>query len=63
MVVVDPTAWPRFFVGAVVGSAGWPCFVNALVGLAIYRAMGLASRRGILKRADVAIGFSELSLW
>ena len=48
--VVDPTGWPRFFVWATVGLAGWPC-----VGLAIGGAVSMGR--------EVAVGFSGLSLW
>ena len=62
--VVDPTGQPRFFVGAVVDPAGRPYF-GAVVGLAagLGGADGLAISEAILTGADVAFGFSRLSLW
>ena len=50
--VVEPTSRPRFFVGAVVGLA---------VGLS--GADGLAIGGAVLTEADIAVGFSGLSLW
>ena len=63
VVVVDPTSWPRFFIGAAVDPAGRPCF-RAVVGLTIglCGADGLAIDGAILMGADVAVGFSRLSL-
>ena len=44
--------------------AGWPrFFVGAAVGLGIGRAVGLAIGKAVLIGTDVAVGFSELSLW
>ena len=48
--VVVLASQPRFFIGAA-------------VGLAIGGAMGLAIGRAVLTETDVAVGFSELSLW
>ena len=53
--VMDPTSWPRFFVGAAMGLAGQLYFVGAFVGLAIDGA--------VLTGSKVAVGFSGLSLW
>ena len=61
MLVVDPIGWLCFFVGAAVDSADWPYF-GAVVGLAVGRAVGLAIGGAILTGADVAVGFSRLSL-
>ena len=61
--MVDPTGWPRFFVGAVVGSAGWSrFFVRAVVGLAIGGAVGLAIGGAVLTGANITVGFFGLSL-
>ena len=58
--MVDPIGWPRFFV---VDTAGRPRF-GAVVGLAVGLggADGLAIGGAVLTGADVAIGFSGLSL-
>ena len=62
--VVEPTDWLRFFVRAGVGPAGRPrFFVGAIMGLAINRAVGLAIGGAVSTGADVAVGFSGLSLW
>ena len=50
--VVDPAGGPRFFVGAVVALA---------IGLG--GADGLAISGAVSIEADVAVGFSGLSLW
>ena len=64
MVVVDPTSWPRFFIRATVGPASRPrFFVGAIVGLAIGRAVGLATGGAVLTGADVAVSFFGLFLW
>ena len=61
---MDPAGRPRFFVGAVVDPADWPCF-RAVVGLAVDlgKANGLAIGGAILTGLDVAIGFFGLFLW
>ena len=54
LVVVEPTGRPRFrFVGA----------VGVAVGLAIGGAVSVAIGGAVLTGTDVAVGFSELSLW
>ena len=58
---MNPIGWLRFFIGAAVDPAGWPCF-GAVVGLAISRAVGLAIGGAISTGADIAVGFSRLSL-
>ena len=50
VVVVEPMSQPRFFDGAA-------------VGLAIGGAIGLAIGGAVSTGADVAVGFSGLSLW
>ena len=50
--VVKPTSWLRFFVGAVMSLA---------VGLD--RANGLTISGAVLTGVDIAIDFSGLSLW
>ena len=61
--VIDPASWPTFFVKAAVGPAGWPRFFDgAVICLAINKAVGLAIGGAILTGADVAVGFSGLSL-
>ena len=64
MVVVDPTGWPRFFVGASIDPAGRPRFgavVDLAVGLDV--ADGLAIGGAILTGREVAVSFFRLSLW
>ena len=62
--MMNPIGWPRFFVGAAVDPASWPCF-GAFVGLAVGlgRADGLAIDGAVSTGSDVAVGFSGLSLW
>ena len=62
--VVDPTGWPRFFVGAAVDSPGRLGF-RVVVGLAIGqgRADGLAIGGAVLTGREVTVGFSGLFLW
>ena len=57
--MVDPTDWPRFFVRAAVDPAGRPRFLAVGLG----EADGLVIGGAILTGADVAAGFSRLSLW
>ena len=48
----------------VIDLAGWLCFfVGAAIDLGIGRAMSLAIGETVSTGTDVAIGFSELSLW
>ena len=48
--MVDLADWPRFF-------------VEATIGLAISKAVGLAIGGAVLPGTNVAVGFFELSLW
>ena len=56
--MVDRAGQSRFFIGAAMSSAGWPCF-GAVVGLAagLVGADGLAIGGAVLTRSDVAVGF------
>ena len=56
VVVVDPIGRPRFFA---VDPAGRPRFLAVGLG----GADGLAIGGAVLTGADVAVGFSGLSLW
>ena len=65
---MDPAGRPRFFVRAVVGLASRPCFRfigMSVVSLAVSLggAEGLAIGGAVSMGADVAFGFSRLSLW
>ena len=61
--MVDPTGWPRFFVGAAVDSAGRPRY-GAVIGLAVGLGGvdGLAIGGAVSTGSDVTVGFSGLSL-
>ena len=63
MVVMDPTGWLRFFVGAAKDLVGRPCF-GVIVGLAVGLGGedGLAIGGAVSTRKKVAVGFSRLSL-
>ena len=57
---MDLANQPGFFVGTAMGSIDWPgFFVGAIVGLTV----GLATGGAVSTGADVAVGFSGLSLW
>ena len=61
--MVDPTGRPRFFVGAAVDAADWPCF-KAVVGLVVglNGADGLAIGGTVSTEREVAVAFFGLSL-
>ena len=60
---MDPASQPLFFVGAIVGPAGWlRFFIGAAVGVAGLCCMGLAIGGVVSTGREVAIGFFELSL-
>ena len=66
MLVVDLADWPRFFVRAAMGSAGWPCFRFigiSIMGVDLGGVDSLAIGEAVSTGVDVAIGFSGLSLW
>ena len=56
MVVVNLTSQPHFYIGVVVSLAGHPrFFVDIIISLAIDKAISMGR--------EVAVGFSQLSLW
>ena len=66
VMMVDLVSRPCFFVGAAMGPIDRPHFRftgMSVVGVGLGRADGLVIDGAVLMGADVAVGFTGLSLW